>query len=108
MMNFLVCHSSKTTKTMIAIPVRAIGLQMFRDSASLEKNAAWITSRPRGLSAAIAASSIDIQGHRVRTFNVAPQTAWHASHHHHDRIFDQHLEGADQLSPKRSIDRTVI
>jgi hypothetical protein len=40
MMNFLVCHSGTTTKTMIAIPVSAIGLQMFRDIASLEKKAA--------------------------------------------------------------------
>ena len=64
---------------MIAIPVSAIGLQMFRDSASLEKNAAWIKSRPSGLSAAIAASSIDSQGHRVRTFNVAPKRL--GSHH---------------------------
>ena len=58
---------------MIAIPVSAMGLQMFRDRASLEKNAAWITSRPSGLNAVIAASSIDSQGHRVRTFNVAPK-----------------------------------
>src|SRR5712671_2085513 len=30
------------------------------------------------------------------------------SHHHHDRIFDQHLERADQLGPERAVDRAVI
>src|SRR5260370_33849241 len=40
---------------------------------------------------------------RVRgTAGLAP------SHHHHDRIFDQHLERAEQLSPERAVDRTVI
>src|SRR3977135_1749143 len=31
-----------------------------------------------------------------------------ALHHHHDRIFDQHLEGADQFGPERAVDRAVI
>src|SRR5258705_2090059 len=30
------------------------------------------------------------------------------SHHHHDRIFDQLLECAEQFGPERAIDRTVI
>ena len=40
MINFLIHHSSTTIKAAIAMPVSAIGLQMFRDNASLEKNAA--------------------------------------------------------------------
>src|SRR5258708_29259528 len=40
---------------------------------------------------------------RVRgTAGLAP------SHHHHDRIFDQHLEGADQLGAERAVDGAVI
>src|ERR1700731_2876830 len=30
------------------------------------------------------------------------------SHHHHHGIFDQHLEGADQLGPERAVDRAMI
>src|SRR5712671_2166960 len=29
-------------------------------------------------------------------------------HHHHDGIFDQHLEGADQFGAERTVDRAVI
>src|SRR3982074_2633063 len=31
-----------------------------------------------------------------------------ASHHHHDRIFDQHLDRADQFGAERAVDRAVI
>src|SRR5260370_30699895 len=107
MINFLVLHSSKTIKAMIAMPVSTIGPQMFRERASLAKNAAWITSMPRGLSAMMAASSIDIEGHWVRTFNVATPPAL-PSHHHHNRVFDQPLELADQFGAERAIDRPMV
>src|SRR5258708_2165356 len=107
MINFLVPHSSKTIKAMIVMPVSTIGPQMFRDSASLAKNAAWITSMARGLSAMTAASSVDIQGHCVRTFNVATPPA-HPLHHHHDRVFDQPLELADQFGAERAVDRAMV
>src|SRR3984893_732052 len=81
---------------------------MLRDKASLEKNERWITSRPSGLSARMAASSIDIHGHCVRIFTVAPWAGAAASHHHHDGVFDQHLEGADQFGAERAVDRAVI
>src|SRR5882757_6444456 len=31
-----------------------------------------------------------------------------SSHHHHDGVFDQHLEGADQFGAERAVDRAVI
>ena len=65
------------TKAAIAIPVSAIGPQMFRERASPDKNAAWMTSNPIGLSARTAASSIDTHGHCVRTFNVCPRRQAH-------------------------------
>ena len=73
MMYFLISHSNKTIKAMIAMPVSAIGPQIFRESASLAKNARRMISRPRGLSATPAAISSDIQGHCVRTLTVAPK-----------------------------------
>src|SRR3990170_412436 len=30
------------------------------------------------------------------------------SHHHHDRVFDQHLEGADQLGAECAVDGAVV
>jgi hypothetical protein len=36
--NTLIRHSSKTTRAAIAMAINAIGCEMFRDSASLEKN----------------------------------------------------------------------
>src|ERR1700687_4466061 len=107
MINFLIPHSSKTIKAMIAMPVSAIEPQMFRERASLAKNVAWVTSMPRGLRAMTAASTIDIQGHCVRTFNVATSSAL-PSHHHHDRIFDQPLELTDQFGAERAVDRAMV
>src|SRR5580704_15795786 len=74
---------------------------MLREIASLAKKASCRISRPGGVRMATAPSSADIQGQRIRTY---PR----ASHHHHDRIFDQGFEGADQLGTQGAIYGAVI
>jgi len=65
---------------MIAMAASAIGPQMLRESASPEKNAAWMMSSPSGLSTSSAASSIDIQGQGVLTVKIVPFSRLGADH----------------------------
>src|SRR5712671_416786 len=54
--------------------------------------------------------AIHLVAGRMDCFAALAMTVWvmRRSHHHHDGILDQHLEGADQLGAERAVDRTVI
>src|SRR5258708_4480521 len=49
-----------------------------------------------------ASSSLSPRGRGINKSLSSP------SHHHHDRIFDQHLECAEQLGAERAVDCAVI
>src|ERR1700730_7930776 len=61
-----------------------------------------ISKEVSGMACSLTSSSLPLRERAKRGVGDA------GSHHHHDRVFDQHLERADQLGAERAVDRAVV